>query len=70
MRTGGAWAGLDQERGADPACQSAESLLEPLGMTTKDDFQIVVALTNKNAEGARASAFVKNNTHDSEIENQ
>ena len=66
MRTGGAWAGLDQERGglADPACQSAESLLEPLGMATKDAFEIVLALANINADGAGASAFVKSNTHD------
>ena len=49
---------------ANPACQSAESLLEPLGMATKDAFEIVLALANINADGAGASAFVKSNTHD------
>ena len=55
---------------ADAACQSAESLLESLGRATKDNFEKVVALANIEADGAGASAFVKKDFHDSEIEHQ
>ena len=68
MAPGRAWTGSGGL--ANPACQSAESLLESLGRATKENFEKVVALANIEADGAGASAFVKKDFHDSEIEHQ